>query len=1039
MAMENSTILFFSNLKLLYKGCLRIIAFAILLISVNSEMDAQNSPSLFKLSIHVNDSDPAWVKLMYSENPNVWGVERAYSRYYMSHPFEKSIHTQNYKYWKKNLYRNDYVSDDGFIVVPSFEAQKSKRKSQIKEWNSKKDNRKMMSNWTPLGPFETYWENDGTVKMSSQVNIYAMDQSLSDPNIMYCGTETSSVFKSIDKAQNWVSVTDGLVFGGGVHAVKVHPTNPNIVFFGTQSEIYKSVNGGTNWELVYTEGNMNVNTILIIPGATAVDYVVMATGGSVGAGGGGVYRSITQGNNGAWTKDSNEAGWDLKLKPGSSDIVYLLRSKAADQMVRFFRSTNKGAAFIEQNAGWFAGSQNNIDNTNAGARMAVTAANPEYVYVALLGDDVSRLQDVFWIGVYKSTDGGTNWTLPAGDPGGPYSLTHYNLTHFDPHFVDQSNPYQQEYYNLGIAASPTDAEKIMVGCLNLFQSTDGAATYQGIGGYRDDVGYAGYRHPDVQEIEINGNDVWVANDGGIDKYSVDWLTHEARNKGINGSEYWGFDTGWNEDILVGGRYHNGNSVLYHSYPAGQARDMGGAESGTGYINKGENRRVHTSDSQDRLMPTSISGPLATIANLGIYPNESNGDPTNAGEVKPDPRCYNHMYLTKDNNIHKSIDGGLTFTLLRAFGNDAMQKVTRIEVSRSNPQVIYVAQRLIASSTIWRTTDGGTNWAQIGLPPDISSASGFLLSLSATDQNELYIGVANGGNSNEKVYKTINGGTSWTNLSSAMLHGQRPEQIMCQQGTNGGVYIATNASVFYRNNSHADWQVFNSGAPADFKAGIIRPFYKESKIRIATENRGIWSSPLFEPSTPLAQPMASNIMVSCFDEMVQFEDFSILDHTNATWNWTFSPTPAFVDNVNIRNPKVRFGTQGTYRVTLTVTNGAGQMSTKSIPNMITVGNTCFCSPCQGCSTQYTKVGAAAEDAASCCVNLTPNTNWTKGGVWHSEKINLGNDVEFKFDLDLGNIDGNDADGAAFVLQKADNTALGQGLGNAGITPSLSVVF
>lgn len=60
----------------------------------------------------------------------------------------------------------------------------------------------MMSNWTSMGPFETYWETDGTVKASGQVNIYSMDQSLSNGNIMFCGTETNSVFKSTGKTQN---------------------------------------------------------------------------------------------------------------------------------------------------------------------------------------------------------------------------------------------------------------------------------------------------------------------------------------------------------------------------------------------------------------------------------------------------------------------------------------------------------------------------------------------------------------------------------------------------------------------------------------------------------------------------------------------------------------------------------------------------------------------------------------------------------------------------------------------------------------------
>ena len=47
----------------------------------------------------------------------------------------------------------------------------------------------------------------------------------------------------------------------------------------------------------------------------------------------------------------------------------------------------------------------------------------------------------------------------------------------------------------------------------------------------------------------------------------------------------------------------------------------------------------------------------------------------------------------------------------------------------------------------------------------------------------------------KVYKTIDGGLTWINLTTALLNNITIANIMAQYGTDGGVYIGTDAGVF----------------------------------------------------------------------------------------------------------------------------------------------------------------------------------------------------------------------------------------------------
>ena len=51
----------------------------------------------------------------------------------------------------------------------------------------------------------------------------------------------------------------------------------------------------------------------------------------------------------------------------------------------------------------------------------------------------------------------------------------------------------------------------------------------------------------------------------------------------------------------------------------------------------------------------------------------------------------------------------------------------------------------------------------------------------------------------KVFKSINGGQSWINLSTPILDGDKPTNIEHQRGSDGGVYLGTRNSVYYRNN------------------------------------------------------------------------------------------------------------------------------------------------------------------------------------------------------------------------------------------------
>jgi hypothetical protein len=204
--------------------------------------------------------------------------------------------------------------------------------------------------------------------------------------------------------------------------------------------------------------------------------------------------------------------------------------------------------------------------------------------------------------------------------------------------------------------------------------------------------------------------------------------------------------------------------------------------------------------------------------------------------------------------------------------------------------------------------------------------------------------------------STNGGSSWTNLTTTTINGQGYYNIVHQAGTNGGVYIIaqTGAKVFYKNNTMSDWVDFSTNLPKGFNITALKPFYKKSKLR-AAGNRGIWEADFYEPSVPIAQPTVSQVSAVCLRDTFYFDDFSALNHTGATWNWTFTPTPQYVSSTTVRNPKVVFGTLGSCSASLTVTNANGT-STKSVSNMASV-TTDYCAAQTTPTTMADFTGAA----------------------------------------------------------------------------------
>jgi photosystem II stability/assembly factor-like uncharacterized protein len=828
---------------------------------------------------------------------NVFKVDSLYRNYHRTHAFQKTTHTQYYKKWRRSV--QGMINDLGYVEIPD----EATRLQREQEFLAKSGNTRAAGPWTLSGPYMVY-NADGTPG-NDQANVYSVDQCLSNPNIVYCGTEPGEVYKSVDGGITWNNMGLSMDFMGGVSAIEVDPNNANHVLAGSGNGLFLSNDGGINWTNVIANNSIGVNEILIHPNNSLLVLAACDEG---------LFRSTDGGAN--WSNVFSQACYDVKCHPTQDDIVYFLKDNPTLEICEFYRSIDFGINWTIQSNGWY--SSTDPDRYNGGGRIGVSPADPDRVYTYLIGD--AKANDYGFIGLFRSNDQGSNWTLPNGPVGGPYTSTHINTAYGGPGWT-----YHQGFYNCALMVSATNADSLLIGGLNLWRSNNGGVTFSSVAGY---IGGPLNLHVDMQDFRAVGNHYWITTDGGI-YHSTNFLVSQPLRsmQGVHASDFWGFGSGWNHDVLVGGLYHNGNIGYTQDYPAQTFINLGGGEAPTGYVNPGNAYRTYFSDVGGVVLPNSFPGTLQWFS-LGLNPNESYWA-AESSELEFDPSCYNTVYAGKDHQIWKSEDGGASFTLLYTFGNNANNQVKYMEVAWDNPNVIYLNQQPASGSTgtLYKTTNGGSTWNSVSIPSGNSRR--MLISLVPGSSQKIWIAYPSGANGT-KVFYSDNGGTSWTNKSTAMLNNEEVHSIVAIGGTDGGIYYCTDRAVYYRNNAMSDWEKLDQDLPAYFNSNIARPFYRDGKIRVASYGKGIWESALYDqPALPIAQAMVDRYKqtVQCETDSFYFDCHSILNHTNASWSWTFqNGSPATSTQ---RNPAVLFPGPGTYWAVLTVEDASGNTDVDSL--------------------------------------------------------------------------------------------------------------
>jgi len=642
-----------------------------------------------------------WVELMQDPEVPFTQVRAAFNAWAQTHPVERSKGRKVFERWA--WFMEPRVGANG--TRPDL-AEYAKAWKQVRAMQHGASD-KAAANWTPLGP--TSWQTTSYNPGNGRVNVILEDPA--NASTIYAGTPAGGLWRSTDNGQSWTALFTDLptlgVSGMAIHpvngtlyvatgdgdgtdtysmgvikssdngatwsptgldwqtaqvrttnALRMHPTDPQVLFCATSHGLWKTSDGGTVWAKVaegrFRDVEFKPSDPAIVYAST--DQLHRSTDG------GSTFTVVTAGLPVA--TDVNRM--QIAVSAADPTVVYVVAGREDDSGFKgLYRSTNSGASFnLRSSSPNLFGYYEN--GTDAGGQswydmaLDVDPVNAQHVYVG-------------GINVWKSTDGGISWDIKSHwvYPS-IWGYTHADIHHIGFHgnrlyvgsdggvfrstnggtdWTDLSEGLEiTQFYRLG--GSPDDASLIMAGAqdngCNLF----------------DGVQWTHVLGADGMETAITPGDPSVIyacqQYGGI---------HRSDDGGAsfnNISFPIGEDGAWVTPYAID---PSDNTVLVAGY----------------------NNLWRSTDRGDNWTQLSSFGTTRTIRTLAIAPSSSAT-----------------LYFANDLNMRRSTNTGATWQTVGTTLPD--QVITGIAVDPADALHVYVSlSGYSAGEKVFESLDGGATW------------------------------------------------------------------------------------------------------------------------------------------------------------------------------------------------------------------------------------------------------------------------------------------------------------------------------------------
>ncbi len=765
---------------------------------------------------------PHWFDMMLDHQINFFETQNAFYTYWESRTPSKGMGYTVFKRWE--WYWENRVNADGSF--PEAGKTYNEISRYMKEYPVVEGSKTGIPTWTELGPKTRV--NFGGYDGVGRINAISFHPT--DTETIYIGAPSGGFWITNDGGQNWRTTTDTMPTIG-VSAIVSMTDRPNVILIGTGDRdggsdaglgTFKSFDGGETW-IQFNDGIGNITVGMFAQHETNSSFILAAANG-------GIFKTTDFGD--TWEKKSeNEANYrDIQFKPGDMSVAYATSNSG------FYRSEDGGETWT------FIGSDEGL---TAGGRkvIGVTAANDSLVYIVAGGGPFQ--------GCFLSRDFGQTFTLQSDSP---------NILGYSPVGDDDKS---QAGYDLMIHIDPFNPDIVHVGGINTWISRDAGKTWT-ITGHWYGANGINEVHADQHTFDYNplNNTLYAGNDGGI---------YLSNDQGESWSEI-------SEGLGIGQMYKlgvsatNRNKTVAGFQDNGTATWMGEEWYSTG---GGDGMECAVDPSDDKYSYTTIYYGAITRRYNNTNGRKIAGENTNgiteAGawvtpfcihEGNPNAMMIGYKNIWMSTNI-KSQSTVFWRKISNNLGGSNSNNCSIVEHSPADFNVFYVARgsevfrtdNLMDNTVLW--TEITANKPQGGSPGDIES--------HPYNPAIVYMSIGT------HIFKSETKGVNWENISDGL-----PEininTIVFDKTAPEGLYVGTDAGVFYRDAEMSEWVLHGTSLPlsvevTDLEIYTDRADRNESRLRASTFGRGLWEIELAQTTGVLSPNLLTTL---AYEDIVELE-------------------------------------------------------------------------------------------------------------------------------------------------------------------------
>jgi photosystem II stability/assembly factor-like uncharacterized protein len=677
----------------------------------------------------------------------------------------------------------------------------------------------------------------------------AIDPGGTTDQMIYVVSEEGGIWKTTNQGITWFPLTDTLPTLSFA-AIALDPNNSQNIYAGTGNNfvwwesfnkngknykavgIYISTNGGNSWTL--TQGSsalygININKIIV----PSKDVLLVASSAGLfrSTNGGNSYQPITLGGN------NNLNISDLDMQEGNPNNIWASVAGGG-----IYYSTNQGQSF--GNNLW---TLTNGGPTSGYSFISMAAsANGQTLYANAELDP--------GVGVWKSTNGGQSWTNITSNA--------VNNGQNVPSWRQVNNC--QCGYDQTMGVDPSDANRVYMGFQDLWLSTDGGTSWRDVS-YLDTTYQTEQMHVDHHALRFSPTThrvagqpvgIWVGNDGGIWNSTNSGIAWMNQNQGTCADSslatqlFYHIDIGrgvGNNGWTYGGIQDNGTSVGNPTVTS-----PGWTQSWNEWLG-GDGDFVATDWQNPQIAYGSWGVPYYTN-NGGVsnnYPNIScsSGSPGNYSIMRVGPQ-NRAVYLAgscgPSPTLFVSNDQGQTYQDLYSFGSS----ISSIAVSLSDSNLFYVS---CSDGSIKKMnySNGGVSFVSTSTIPNTPNTSPQLAINPANSQMvvAVYSGYSGVNYPSRHVFLTLNGGTSWTDISGFIRDASVPDMaiyaaVIDPNTTPNSILIASDFGVMRSFDYGLTWHVVGGNLPNTHVLDLaLDPLVNPSLVKVGTYGRSAWKNTL----------------------------------------------------------------------------------------------------------------------------------------------------------------------------------------------------